>query len=90
MDVLVVSLRYSDLSVPLWSIRFYVADGGVFRSQAALHTPPGAQAGASVALTVTVGALDSADSNSAVVYLTVVPPVSVHLAVDFLSRCVFS
>lgn len=61
----------------LWflSPRFHVAEQGSFRDQVNVHTPATAQAGATVTLTLTVRALDSADSNYAVAYLTVVPPV---------------
>ncbi|XP_067450315.1 von Willebrand factor A domain-containing protein 7 [Thunnus thynnus] len=54
--------------------RFHVAEQGSFRGQVHLHTPATAQAGATVTLTLTVRALNSADSNYAVTYLTVVPP----------------
>ncbi|XP_034459215.1 von Willebrand factor A domain-containing protein 7 isoform X2 [Hippoglossus hippoglossus] len=54
--------------------RFHVAEQGSFHDQVNLHTPATAQAGATVTLTLTVRAFDSADSNYAVTYLTVVPP----------------
>ncbi|XP_029372637.1 von Willebrand factor A domain-containing protein 7 [Echeneis naucrates] len=54
--------------------RFHVAEQGSFRDQVNLRTPATAQAGATVTLTLSVRALDSADSNYAVAYLTVVPP----------------
>nr|XP_019950842.1 PREDICTED: von Willebrand factor A domain-containing protein 7-like isoform X1 [Paralichthys olivaceus] len=54
--------------------RFHVAEQGSFHDQVNLHTPSTAQAGKTVTLTLTVRALDSADSNYAVTYLTVVPP----------------
>lgn len=60
------------------SLRFHVAEQGSFRGQVDLHTPATAQAGATVTLTLTVHALDSPDSNYAVAYLTVVPPVSTN------------
>ncbi|KAG7479726.1 hypothetical protein JOB18_033635 [Solea senegalensis] len=53
--------------------RFHVTEHGSFHDQVNLHTPATAQAGATVTLTLTVRALDSADSNYAVAYLTVVP-----------------
>ncbi|CAJ1065812.1 von Willebrand factor A domain-containing protein 7 [Xyrichtys novacula] len=55
--------------------RFHVAAQESFRGQVELHTPATAQAGTTVALTLTVRAHDSPDSNYAVAYLTVVPPV---------------
>ncbi|XP_019748225.1 von Willebrand factor A domain-containing protein 7-like [Hippocampus comes] len=54
--------------------RFHVASDKPFHSQVGLHTPASAQAGATVTLTLSVYALDSADTNYAVAYLTVVPP----------------
>ncbi|XP_060929226.1 von Willebrand factor A domain-containing protein 7 [Limanda limanda] len=54
--------------------RFHVEEQGSFHDQVNLHTPATAQAGATVTLTLTVRAFDSADSNYAVTYLTVVPP----------------
>nr|XP_057936998.1 von Willebrand factor A domain-containing protein 7 [Doryrhamphus excisus] len=54
--------------------RFHVGAHKLFHSQVGLHTPSTAQAGATVTLTLSVHALDSADTNYAVVYLTVVPP----------------
>ena len=59
------------------SLRFHVAQRESFHDQVNLHTPATAQAGATVSLTLTVHALDSTDSNYAVAYLTVVPPVSI-------------
>ncbi|KAG7223111.1 hypothetical protein INR49_015870, partial [Caranx melampygus] len=53
---------------------FHVAEQGSFHDQVNLHTPATAQAGATITLTLTIRALDSADSNYAVAYLTVVPP----------------
>ncbi|KAM9853613.1 LOW QUALITY PROTEIN: von Willebrand factor A domain-containing protein 7 [Aulostomus maculatus] len=54
--------------------RFSVAGRGMFLSQVGFHTPATARPGATVTLTLTVQALDSADTNYAVAYLTVVPP----------------
>ncbi|XP_051934053.1 von Willebrand factor A domain-containing protein 7 [Hippocampus zosterae] len=54
--------------------RFHVASHKPFHSQVGLHTPASAQAGATVTLTLSVYALNSADTNYAVAYLTVVPP----------------
>ncbi|XP_061639296.1 von Willebrand factor A domain-containing protein 7 isoform X2 [Phyllopteryx taeniolatus] len=54
--------------------RFHVAAHKLFHSQVGLHTPTSAQAGATVTLTLSVHALDPADTNYAVAYLTVVPP----------------
>ncbi|XP_054649755.1 von Willebrand factor A domain-containing protein 7 [Dunckerocampus dactyliophorus] len=54
--------------------RFHVGAHKTFHSQVGLHTPSTAQAGATVTLTLSVHALDSADTNYAVAYLTVVPP----------------
>lgn len=62
----------------LLSLRFHVAEQGSFRGQVDLYTPVTAQAGVTVTLTLTVRALDSPDSNYAVAYLTVVPPVSMN------------
>ncbi|XP_076000648.1 von Willebrand factor A domain-containing protein 7 [Genypterus blacodes] len=53
---------------------FPVAEQGSLRGQVDVQTPATAQAGGTVTLTFTVHALDSPDSNYAVVYLTVVPP----------------
>lgn len=58
------------------SLRFHVAEQGSFHGQVELHTPATAQAGATVTLTLTVRAHDSTESNYAVAYLSVVPPVS--------------
>ena len=57
------------------SLRLFVAEHGSFHGQVDLHTPATAQAGATLSLTLTVRALDSPDSNYAVAYLTVIPPV---------------
>ncbi|XP_053728230.1 von Willebrand factor A domain-containing protein 7 [Synchiropus splendidus] len=54
--------------------RFPVGEREQFHGQVGLHTPAGARAGATVTLTLTVQALNSADGNYAVVYLPVVPP----------------
>ncbi len=59
------------------SLSLHVAERGSFHGQVDLHTPATAQAGAAVTLTLNVHALDSVDSNYAVAYLTVVPPVSI-------------
>ncbi|XP_018554392.1 von Willebrand factor A domain-containing protein 7 [Lates calcarifer] len=56
------------------SPRYHIAEQGSFYDQVNIHTPATAQAGATVTLSLTVHALDSADSNYAVTYLTVVPP----------------
>lgn len=56
-------------------ISFPVAEKGSIRSQVDLLTPATAEAGSTVTLTLSVHALDSLDSNYAVAYLTVVPPV---------------
>ncbi|XP_062275291.1 von Willebrand factor A domain-containing protein 7 [Scomber scombrus] len=53
--------------------RFDVDEQGSFQGQVHLHTPPTAQAGATVSLTLNVHDLKSPDSNYAVAYLTVVP-----------------
>ncbi|KAM6945989.1 von Willebrand factor A domain-containing protein 7 [Aplochiton taeniatus] len=53
---------------------FPVAERGTLRGQVDLHTAAEAEAGEAVTLTLTVRALDSPDSNYAVVHLTVVPP----------------
>ncbi|XP_030237572.1 von Willebrand factor A domain-containing protein 7 isoform X2 [Gadus morhua] len=53
---------------------FPVAEKGSIRGQVDLRTPPTAEAGAPLTLTLSVCALDSMDSNYAVAYLTVVPP----------------
>lgn len=58
---------------------FPVAERGSLRGQVDLHTPATAEAGQTVTLTLTVRALDSPDSNYAVAYLTVFPPVSSHV-----------
>ncbi|XP_034023845.1 von Willebrand factor A domain-containing protein 7 [Thalassophryne amazonica] len=52
---------------------FPVAEQGSLRGGVDHYTPPTAQAGGTVTLTITVRALDSSDSNYAVTYLTVVP-----------------
>ena len=52
-----------------------MAEKGSIRGQVDLRTPPTAEAGAPLTLTLSVCALDSMDSNYAVAYLTVVPPV---------------
>ncbi|KAM9801358.1 von Willebrand factor A domain-containing protein 7 [Neosynchiropus ocellatus] len=54
--------------------RFPVGENEQLHSQVGLHTPAEARAGSTVTLTLTVHALNSADVNYAVVYLTVVPP----------------
>ncbi|XP_049582169.1 von Willebrand factor A domain-containing protein 7 isoform X1 [Syngnathus scovelli] len=54
--------------------RFHVEAHNLFHSQVGLHTPASAQAGATVTLTLSVYTLDSADTNYAVAYLTVLPP----------------
>ena len=59
----------------LLSLRLFVAEHGSFHGQVDLHTPDTAQTGATVSLTLTVRALNSPDSNYAVAYLTVIPPV---------------
>lgn len=58
-------------------LRFSVGAQGSFRGQVYLLTPATAQAGATVTLSLSVRALGSPDSNYAVAYLTVVPPVSI-------------
>lgn len=58
--------------------RLFVAEKGSFHGQVDLHPPATAQPGATVTLTLTVRALDSPNSNYAVAYLTVVPPVSIN------------
>jgi len=57
------------------SISFPVAEKGSIHSQVDLLTPATAEAGSTVTLTLSVHALDSLDSNYAVAYLSVVPPV---------------
>ncbi|XP_061683678.1 von Willebrand factor A domain-containing protein 7 [Syngnathoides biaculeatus] len=54
--------------------RFHIAARKLFHSQVGLHTPASAQGGATVTLTLSVHAVDPADTNYAVAYLTVVPP----------------
>ncbi|XP_061734669.1 von Willebrand factor A domain-containing protein 7 [Nerophis ophidion] len=54
--------------------RFHIGANKLFPGQVGFHTPSTAQAGATVTLTLSVHALDSADTNYAVAYLTVVPP----------------
>lgn len=60
----------------IFFFRFHVADQGSFRGEVDLHTPAAAQVGSTVTLTLTVRDLDSTNSNYAVTFLTVVPPVS--------------
>ncbi|KAK7906764.1 hypothetical protein WMY93_015376 [Mugilogobius chulae] len=53
---------------------FPVAEQGSFRGQVDLVTSPSARPGSTVTLSLSVRDMNSADSNYAVVYLTVVPP----------------
>ncbi|XP_019905261.2 von Willebrand factor A domain-containing protein 7 [Esox lucius] len=55
-------------------LSFSVGERGSVRGEVKLQTPEGAEAGGSVTLTLTVRALNSLDSNYAVMHLTVVPP----------------
>lgn len=55
-----------------------MTEQGSFHGGVDLHAPATAQPGATVTLTLTVRTLDSPDSNYAVAYLTVVPPVSIN------------
>ncbi|XP_020779629.2 LOW QUALITY PROTEIN: von Willebrand factor A domain-containing protein 7 [Boleophthalmus pectinirostris] len=54
--------------------RFHVGEQGRFRGQVDLLAPPSARPGATVTLSLSVRDMSSADSNYAVVYLSVVPP----------------
>lgn len=72
------SISYFVFKFEFLSFRFHVAEQGSFRGQVDLHTPATAQAGATVTLTLTVHALESPESNYAVAYLTVVPPVRIN------------
>lgn len=55
-----------------------MAEQGTFHGQVDLYTPPTAQPGMTVTLTLNVHSLDSPDSNYVVAYLTVVPTVSLN------------
>jgi len=68
--------RISFFQFEFLCLRFPVEDHGSFHGQVDLLTPSTAQAGVTVTLTLTVRALNSPESNYAVAYLTVVPPVS--------------
>lgn len=56
---------------------FYIGERSSFSRDVVLKTPRKAAAGEPVTLTLMVHARDSADSNYAVVYLTVIPQVTV-------------
>lgn len=58
------------------SIRFFVTEFSSYGDRVELRTPATAQPGVTVSLTLTAHALESPDLNYAVVYMTVVSPVS--------------
>ena len=61
---------------------FHIGEKDSFSREVVLKTPKKAAAGEAVTLTLMVRARDSADSNYAVVHLTVIPQVSVSEEAD--------